>query len=69
MTHKRLITLQPGEVYSFSVVVADVAGASLTFADLGGGSAQIIGSGETVEVRVEARAQPAAGALIERKVG
>lgn len=69
MIHKRLITIAPGEVYDFRVTVASVAGASLAFADLGGGSAQLIGPGETVEVRVEARPQPAAAALTERKTG
>lgn len=62
MNHKRLITLQPGDAYTFSVTVAAIEGASLTFADLGGGSAQHIGPGETVEVRVEARLKPQAAA-------
>jgi hypothetical protein len=63
MNHKRLITIAPGEVYEFRVTVADIAGASLTFADLFGGSAQQIGPGETVEVRVEAKPRPMAAAV------
>lgn len=67
MNHKRHITIAPGEAYEFRVTVADIAGVSLTFADLGGGSAQQIGPGETVEVRVEAKPKPLAAA-VEREV-
>ena len=67
MSHKRHIIIQPGEAYTFRVTVADVAGASLTFADLGGDTAQQINAGETIEVRVEARPKPAE-AQAERRV-